>query len=166
MKVTYVIAAGNGNTKIGVAINVYGRLKELQTGSCGMILKILAIIPEDCERQLHSRFSHLRINGEWFRPDISFLKYIKNRCSLGLDDIRPDHKWDDLVASTIRTALGLHNCAHLPVSAIIKTQCICGDKLSVSSTAKCFAEEIIDRWWKFHSGPCHGPKQGKIGARK
>lgn len=55
------------------------RLKELQTGSPHK-LKMLRVVEGGRlkESELHERFAHLRVNGEWFRPDPELLDYIKS----------------------------------------------------------------------------------------
>ena len=55
-----------GLIKIGRSQAVRERVKSLETGS-GVLLDILAVIDEDMEYELHRRFSHLRVQGEWFK---------------------------------------------------------------------------------------------------
>jgi hypothetical protein len=55
--------------KIGVtSIRVYERLNGMQV-NCPLELKLLAAVEGGCalEKELHQRFAHLRIRGEWFR---------------------------------------------------------------------------------------------------
>lgn len=64
----YFIEAGEGGPiKIGVAIDVAARLKDLQAAN-PTALRLIASIPGDyCqERELHRRFKGERLNGEWF----------------------------------------------------------------------------------------------------
>lgn len=53
--------------KIGFSINVFKRLKELETGNAGnlVLLKKIKGTTKD-EARLHRRFSHLRTRLEWF----------------------------------------------------------------------------------------------------
>jgi hypothetical protein len=56
-----------GAIKIGSARFPEVRLKELQTGTSAE-LRLLSAVPggQALERDLHERFAHLRIRGEWF----------------------------------------------------------------------------------------------------
>ena len=63
---TYVIGQmGTRMVKIGKTVNVPSRLRELQTGNPNR-LRVMRVIPFDCERRMHMRFAHLRRSGEWF----------------------------------------------------------------------------------------------------
>lgn len=55
--------------KIGTTRDVQARLKGLQEGS-PVKLVVVHAEPGDLkrERELHTRFAHLREHGEWFRP--------------------------------------------------------------------------------------------------
>lgn len=68
--------ATGGNIKIGITQNVERRIGQL--GLPGVT--VLAELPGDeaVERQLHKRFSHLRIgtDGEWFYPGEELLDFI------------------------------------------------------------------------------------------
>lgn len=70
--------------KIGMAKNVENRLQSIQTSS-PIILEILHKIQLDSvedaqklEYVLHQRFSHLRMNGEWFEANEELRTYIKH----------------------------------------------------------------------------------------
>lgn len=78
----YFIAAGQNRIKIGWARNVRRRLKELQIGS-HVRLSLLAAIPGGRQREaeLHERFEHLRVRGEWFRADPELTAYIEEEKS-------------------------------------------------------------------------------------
>lgn len=70
---TYIIAAeSSGLVKIGRTFDIGARLKALQTGSAE-VLNIRRVLPFDCERAMHTRFSHLRRHGEWFSFDPEML---------------------------------------------------------------------------------------------
>lgn len=66
--------------KIGVAVDVARRMKELQVSS-PFPLKLLGVIrtPEApiLERSLHTDFAHRRVRGEWFQLSADILAYIK-----------------------------------------------------------------------------------------
>ena len=63
----YCVRAGD-HVKIGQAGDIAKRMAELQTGSAHT-LDVLAVLSSNVanERKWHSRFSHLRVRGEWFR---------------------------------------------------------------------------------------------------
>lgn len=65
--VYFIEAVGLGKIKIGVSRNPQKRLVELSTGS-PVPLKLLATIPGDVrrEKELHAKFGHARVDGEWF----------------------------------------------------------------------------------------------------
>ncbi|MDH1697804.1 GIY-YIG nuclease family protein [Acinetobacter johnsonii] len=63
---TYIIRKqGTNEVKIGKSVQVYKRIRTLETQS-GAILEILAIIPKNIEALLHKQFCNLRTVGEWF----------------------------------------------------------------------------------------------------
>ncbi len=57
---------GADYVKIGRSNNPTTRLSSIQNGS-PFEIRIIWSTPGDIERQLHDRFAHLRIRGEWFR---------------------------------------------------------------------------------------------------
>lgn len=65
----YLYIVSNGKAaKIGRAVNVAERLKELQTSSPEpLTLMAAAPIHASIEPYIHKRFAHLRMQGEWFR---------------------------------------------------------------------------------------------------
>jgi len=70
--------AEDGPIKIGFTSGAAdARLSELQTGNPSQ-LHVLATATGDkqVEKALHSRFSHLRIRGEWFRGEPELLGFI------------------------------------------------------------------------------------------
>ena len=74
----YFIRSGTGGPiKIGFSTYTPTRLRNLQMTS-GQDLTLLATIPGDLHREheLHRRFRHLRIHGEWFRPESDLLGFI------------------------------------------------------------------------------------------
>lgn len=66
----YVIQSGSdGPVKIGVAADVWRRLKNLQTASSTR-LRLLHVFEGGAEeeKRLHQRFASARLGGEWFKP--------------------------------------------------------------------------------------------------
>lgn len=63
--------------KIGFAINVAKRLRNLQAGSPGQF-ELLGAVPGTPldELTLHRKFEKLRSTGEWFKADPALLNYI------------------------------------------------------------------------------------------
>jgi hypothetical protein len=57
--------------------NVSNRRAGIQTATTGE-LKILACTPggKKREKEVHTAFEHLRIRGEWFRPDSELLNFV------------------------------------------------------------------------------------------
>jgi len=67
----YFIQGENGGAiKIGYSKDPEVRLKTLQT-SYPDILKVLCLIPGNAntETKYHKAFEHLKLNGEWYKPD-------------------------------------------------------------------------------------------------
>lgn len=65
--------------KIGITSNrVYERLNGAQV-NCPLQLTLLAAFDggAEAEAELHARFAHLRLRGEWFRADPELLDHIK-----------------------------------------------------------------------------------------
>jgi hypothetical protein len=78
----YFIQVGiDGPIKIGKTKGtVQERLSALQTAS-PYELRIVGIVErarDSLERELHERFSHLRMRGEWFRPGLELITYIRD----------------------------------------------------------------------------------------
>lgn len=68
--VYFIRAGGNGPVKIGSLDggDIYKRLSALQCGNHKpLYLRSFIVGNSFTERQLHSRFHHLHIRGEWFR---------------------------------------------------------------------------------------------------
>ena len=67
---------GKQAVKIGLAVNPKRRVKELQTGNARKLALILTIGPMSekkaahLEKFLHRKFKRLRLQGEWFEPDV------------------------------------------------------------------------------------------------
>lgn len=55
--------------KIGVAVDIQSRLKNLQSGSSSKLSVVKAVKSTQAyalERELHIKFKHRRLEGEWF----------------------------------------------------------------------------------------------------
>jgi hypothetical protein len=65
--------------KIGYAVDVAARMKELQCGNPArlQLLGVIAAAPAD-ERAMHQRFSESREEGEWFRRSRALLDFIES----------------------------------------------------------------------------------------
>ena len=74
----YFISDEDGYIKIGKASNVEARFNQLQTAS-RQELTVLAVKRGGhvLEGELHKRFSHLRVRGEWFKGDEELLNYVE-----------------------------------------------------------------------------------------
>lgn len=73
----FLNAKESQRVKIGFAVNLERRVKELQTG-CPEKLTVLRTIPgtRADERNLHKRFAAYRLTGEWFRNAAPLMNYI------------------------------------------------------------------------------------------
>lgn len=74
----YFAQSGHGGAiKIGYSWNTYGRRSNLNTAS-PVPVRWLGDIPgtPDLERELHRKFAHLRIKGEWFSPAPELIEHI------------------------------------------------------------------------------------------
>lgn len=70
-------AVSGGDIKIGTTDRWSQRRPNLE-GELGFKLVALGIMDgaEPVEKSLHRQFSHLRVRGEWFRPDPELLDFI------------------------------------------------------------------------------------------
>jgi hypothetical protein len=71
-----------GPIKIGFSANPIYRLRELQAGN-PFKLKIVGIINNantKLEIEMHNKFSHIRLCGEWFEPAKELTGFIKKYC--------------------------------------------------------------------------------------
>lgn len=80
--VYFILNSENNAIKIGRARDIEKRLRSLQTASPVELelLKTLQVESESqaqvLERELHCRFEHLRLKGEWFKAEPELLSYI------------------------------------------------------------------------------------------
>jgi hypothetical protein len=74
---TYFIQSVEGGPiKIGITSkDPEERLRKLQTGSPTQ-LRIVGLLPLDCEKLLHSKFSKSHSHGEWFKPSKDLVTFI------------------------------------------------------------------------------------------
>jgi DNA-binding XRE family transcriptional regulator len=79
----YLISHEDKFLKIGYTCNINNRLSQLQTSN-PIRLKVINLIKGDVnlEKELHSRFKDIRVNGEWFVYDAEILNYFSNQDSL------------------------------------------------------------------------------------
>ncbi len=75
--VYFIQDTGLGNIKIGFTKDLQERLLKLQT-SAAHELKVLKSLPGGRKKEyaLHKQFEHLRIGGEWFKPEPELLDFI------------------------------------------------------------------------------------------
>ncbi len=73
----YFIQADDGPVKIGYTSNQKKRVANMRTSSHAE-LKLLSVIDgtRSLEAEMHSKFSGLRIRGEWFRPEEPLLSFL------------------------------------------------------------------------------------------
>jgi hypothetical protein len=71
--------ASDGAIKIGYTGNVHGRVGAL-AAECKCRVKLLATIPgtRDTERAMHRRFARAWVKGEWFRPTLGLMRFIRS----------------------------------------------------------------------------------------
>lgn len=76
----YFVQAGSPDrpVKIGFTQRPLYRLRALKTALPDRVVVLLTTLgTKDSEADLHLRFEHLRLRGEWFRPDPELLDYIQ-----------------------------------------------------------------------------------------
>lgn len=72
----FIQSVDGGPVKIGRAVNVGSRLRELQS-VCPTQLRAVRVIrdaPQYIEAELHRRFRDYRLHGEWFSPEVLKLR--------------------------------------------------------------------------------------------
>ncbi len=79
--VYFIEAVGLSRVKIGYSDDPEKRIKQLSTGS-PVSLKIYAKVPgnQAMEKEIHQRFSHLRVENEWFHFTNEIKEYIEANC--------------------------------------------------------------------------------------
>lgn len=82
--VYFILNQDSRAIKIGRARDIDRRIKSLQTASPAQLKLIKTIQVHGSkevhakERELHKKFKHLHINGEWFRADSDLLKFLES----------------------------------------------------------------------------------------
>ena len=74
---TYCITDDSGHVKIGQAVRPHKRVVDLQTGNPRPLRLYGVIEGTHHERSLHSKYSHLRVCGEWFKATDEILSEFK-----------------------------------------------------------------------------------------
>ena len=64
---TYIISDGDGSVKIGVAVDIKKRLRNLQSANPKKLTVLFWEPDDDIEFELHTKFDKLCIRGEWFK---------------------------------------------------------------------------------------------------
>ena len=64
--------------KIGFSDQVDKRIKALETSEPLRLLHVMPNVSTDMERDLHKKFAHLRVIGEWFDGEQELIGYIKS----------------------------------------------------------------------------------------
>ena len=70
----------NETLKIGRSISPGARLKHLQTGCPGKLV-LYKFVPHESpftEKELHKKFAHLRVSGEWFKYTDELKKFVRD----------------------------------------------------------------------------------------
>jgi hypothetical protein len=78
IKRVYFLRQGTtGPIKIGFTVDLQGRIAALQTSNPYPVI-LMGSVPGDqaVEREAHVQFAHLRLHGEWFRPEPELLAFI------------------------------------------------------------------------------------------
>lgn len=75
----FVQDCGTGLVKIGVTSDIRGRLNVYETSNPAGV-RLLAVVPGGAgeEREMHARFAHLRVRGEWFMPVSTLGEYLSH----------------------------------------------------------------------------------------
>lgn len=78
MAIYFIQCGKNGPIKIGKTSNgIEERMAQLQTG-CPYELRLLCVFTDVDykESEIHKRFRHERVRGEWYRPSIRLFKFM------------------------------------------------------------------------------------------
>jgi len=79
LRMVYFVQAASGPIKIGATVDIGTRILELQVSQWER-LSLLGIFHAK-ERDVHDQFAHLRLRGEWFRPEQDLLDFIAANAS-------------------------------------------------------------------------------------
>lgn len=83
-KIYFIQESGSGAIKIGWSNSTEARKNALQIGTPHS-LTILGEVPGEhsVESKIHKKFDHLRISGEWFKPEKELLDFIDESVKAG-----------------------------------------------------------------------------------
>jgi hypothetical protein len=85
MAVYFIQEGADGPIKIGYSADPQQRIRQLQTGARAQLHMLRTIEGSmGVERRLHRQFAHLRLRGEWFKPEPELLAYIAGEQRTGL----------------------------------------------------------------------------------
>jgi hypothetical protein len=78
--VYFIQGDDGGPVKIGRARDLFARLPKVQIGYPFGTLRYVGLLRGvgTTEWSLHQRFAHLRLRGEWFRPEPELLDFIRS----------------------------------------------------------------------------------------
>lgn len=82
-KVYFLQRGETGPIKIGISKNPKKRITAIQ-GLCAEPVEVLLLLSVDSrqkEREIHEKFKHLRLKGEWFEPAPDLLGWIEEHRS-------------------------------------------------------------------------------------
>jgi hypothetical protein len=112
---TYLISDGAGRVKIGKTRgSPIRRLKQLQTGTADQLVLLMAV-PRDCERELHRRWQHLKINREWYRLSAGiqlFVKAVTENQSVVSPDLKKHNRQGIYGSGKKKIDEDSHGCPH------------------------------------------------------
>ena len=77
-QIVYYIRRGDGAIKIGTTTKPADRMAALRWEHGPIEILLTHCGDGERERQMHARFAALRIEGEWFRPEMELLMWIAN----------------------------------------------------------------------------------------
>jgi hypothetical protein len=82
--VYFIQGIKGGPIKIGVTNDVARRLSALQNGAPDKLVVLLTAEGDrEVEEEVHRKFSHLRLRGEWFEPAQELLQFIAEAKNVG-----------------------------------------------------------------------------------
>ena len=77
-QIVYYVRRGDGAIKIGTTTQPANRMMALKQQHGPIEILLTHCGDGERERQMHRRFSDLRVEGEWFRPEMELLMWIAN----------------------------------------------------------------------------------------
>ena len=77
--VYFVQKESGGSIKIGFSADLPARMESLQVSSDERLVVLAALRGSmELEHELHEKYAHLRLQGEWFIPADDLVKFIRN----------------------------------------------------------------------------------------